>query len=182
MRCLSILLLAQVLIATPACVSTQTSAGAEEPPPAAQVLALDEPSSSVMDDPSSSVMDDPSSSVMDEPSSSVMDDPSCATATLGLDLRALPAGTGPAGVDAFVLGQGDALRALAGDPPLRLGHIPGVGVLMLTFAASPSEAALARCEGVIARYLERAPRLPVTMDPAASLTEACHACPSAVAP
>jgi hypothetical protein len=174
MRCLSILLLAQVLIATPACVSTQTSAGAEEPPPAAQVLALDEPSSSVMDD--------PSSSVMDEPSSSVMDDPSCATATLGLDLRALPAGTGPAGVDAFVLGQGDALRALAGDPPLRLGHIPGVGVLMLTFAASPSEAALARCEGVIARYLERAPRLPVTMDPAASLTEACHACPSAVAP
>ncbi len=174
MRCLPILLLAQVLTATPACASTQTSGAVEEPPPAAQVLALDEPSSTETDE--------PSSSVMDEPSSSVMDEPSCATATLGLDLRALPAGTGPAGVDAFVLGQGDALRALAGDPPLRLGHIPGVGVLMLTFAASPSEAALARCEGVIARYLERAPRLPVTMDPAASLTEACHACPSAVAP
>lgn len=100
----------------------------------------------------------------------------CAVAHLGLDLRALPTRTSPSGVDMFVLGQADHLRELAGAPPLRVGHIPGTGVLYAYFDAATPAAALSRCERSVAQYLAAAPRLPVTMEPGAQLIDTCRAC------
>ena len=76
----------------------------------------------------------------------------------------------------FVLGQADRLRELAGAPPLRVGHIPGTGVLYAYFDAATPAAALGRCERSVAQYLAVAPRLPVTMEPGAQLIDTCHAC------
>jgi hypothetical protein len=98
-----------------------------------------------------------------------------AAATIGLDLRALPTSATSSGIDMFVLGQGDRLRALA--PPgaeVEIRHVPGTGGLIPVFRAPTEAEAEALCVRVVAEYLEHAPRLPVIMQPAAHLVEPCR--------
>jgi hypothetical protein len=99
-----------------------------------------------------------------------------AAATIGLDLRALPTNAGAQGTDMFVLGQGDRIRRLApAGVEVEIRHVPGSGVLIPVFRAATAAEAEAVCAQVVAAYLEHAPRLPVIMEPAAQLVEACHA-------
>jgi hypothetical protein len=78
----------------------------------------------------------------------------------------------------FVFGQAHQLRELAGDPPLRVSHMPGAGILWGAFDDADDATALARCERTVARYLVDAPRLPVNMEPAASVIDPCARCPA----
>jgi hypothetical protein len=99
-----------------------------------------------------------------------------AEAELGLDLRALPVGTPRSGIDLFVLAQGDAIRRLAPtDARVSIRHVPGAGVLWARFEATTAAVAAGLCARVVADYLGRAPRLPITMQPAASLVRPCGA-------
>ena len=95
-----------------------------------------------------------------------------AEAELGLDLRALPTGASAPMIDSYVLAQGDDIRARTpAGVTVEIRHVPGWGVLYARFR---SRDALARCRDVIARYMAHAPTLPVTRDPAARITTACH--------
>lgn len=99
--------------------------------------------------------------------------PAC-SATIGLDVRALPTNAGPQGINMFVLAQGDRIRRLA--PPgveVEIRHIPGMGCLIPVFRAATADEAEAVCRAVIAEYLEHAPRVPVIMQSAASLASPC---------
>jgi hypothetical protein len=106
-------------------------------------------------------------------------DGACAEVGLGIDLRALPTDTSIAGIDSFVLGEGQDLRdAAPAGAPLRVYPISGWGTLRAQFdGATPAEA-LARCERTVAAYLPGAPRLP-DASAAVSVTSACRACPAA---
>lgn len=100
----------------------------------------------------------------------------CVEVHLGLDLRALPTNTSPSGVDMFVLHQADELRRATPGVPPRIGHVPGTGVLYAFFDGGRGPAEVARCERALAAYLPAAPRLPVHMEPAVSVTEPCRPC------
>ena len=96
-------------------------------------------------------------------------------AELGLDLRALPTHATPDAIDAYVLGQGDDVRALApAGVEIEIRHVPGWGVLVARFRAPELGAARAGCEQTVAAYLAHAPRLPVIHAPGAQLTAPCH--------
>lgn len=77
----------------------------------------------------------------------------------------------------FVLGEGDDVvsHATPGPRP-EVRHMPGAGVLWISFDAASASDAIARCEQTIAAYLPEAPRLPIIMEPAVAVTEPCRAC------
>lgn len=112
-----------------------------------------------------------------EPPIAASEGTACAEVRVGLDLRALPAGTGTGGIDLFVRGQASDLvgRAPAGLRP-EIRTMPGAGVFDAVFRGATEGDAVSRCEQAVAAYLATSPRLPITMEPAASVIAACRAC------
>jgi hypothetical protein len=112
--------------------------------------------------------------------------PEAAETELGFDLRALPTGSSSAQIDLYVVGQGSDI---AGRAPrgvtVEVRHVPGTGILYLSFRSNDGGAALAACRDVIAWYMPHAPTLPgmeyvtdaggIALVPAVDVTAACHA-------
>lgn len=100
----------------------------------------------------------------------------CAVVHLGFDLRALRHGTRGNGVDMYVRSRADDLAQLAGEPTMRMAHIPGTGVMWGYFDAVDTDSAVGRCEGAVTRYLQDPPRLPILMEPAVTVVQPCRPC------
>lgn len=101
----------------------------------------------------------------------------CAEVHIGLDLRALPRGTSPSGIDMFVLGQASDLagKAPSGAPP-EIRTMPGAGLFDAVFRGAAPVDEVERCAQTVAAYLATAPLLPILMEPAAQVITACRPC------
>jgi hypothetical protein len=102
----------------------------------------------------------------------------CANVSIGLDLRALPTNSSTGGIDMFVGAQADDFVDAAGPgarPEIRSQS--GLGGFDATFRGATPAAVMARCQSTVRAYLASAPRLPIIMAPAATITQQCRLCP-----
>lgn len=101
----------------------------------------------------------------------------CARVDIGLDLRALPHPPSEGSINMFVLSQIEKLRERApASANVRMMHTPGVGMMSAFFEAEDVARAISVCTRTTRAYLDHAPRLPISMEPAAQVTTGCRAC------
>lgn len=101
----------------------------------------------------------------------------CVVVDFALDLRALSASPDTSEINMFVLGQMDDVRGLAPrSSNVEMRHFPGAGIMYAIFRGRSARAAMDACARTTRAYLEQAPRLPIIMEPVASVTEACRPC------